>query len=345
MHKIVNGEVVGLSAIEQEARSLEVSEGRVEALAQAKEHLVAEIDRRLDQIFRDARLHNDKKRIRLATSVEEAKAVFAAIRWPLAGSAPDTFVYRDDRGPSGGQVSREPVVVERVVEKQPIIERHENSYDDSWIRPQLGAIADQVADHNRQLFGYGQRLESLETRPPLLHIDPTTQPPIEVRQIRPLGIRDAMKRVEAIERQEEGLDPNDLPPIELDEPVPAPNEGLTSEELQKLDPVNPTFPDALALLNERDKIVELVLEQLTRVEFERSETKTQQKLDGPPPLYGQIRYELAMMAVNEKQEAMILLQEEAKLRGMAVLTLAHKIIEERQNLEKEVARYYALQHA
>lgn len=352
MHKYVNGKIVEVTGSELENRSLEVAEGRAQALNQAKEAIINEIDRRLDQIFRDSHLVTEKKRIRLAGSIEEAQAVFSTIRWPLAGEAIPNV------GSSGGQVALleargsagnhpapqpipEPVVIDRTIVKH---EHIENPYDDKWLGPQLQALTEKIDDQARtlafELRGIKERLESLETRPPLIQVaEPvlsiTPSPP------KPGSIKELLSRAAV----DEDLEGPFLTGDELRAASP-PYEGVTSEELQKLEPINPTFPDALALANERDKIVELVLEQLKGNETKfPDEVKPQQKLDGPPPLYEQIRYELAMMAVNGKHDALVLLQEEAKLRGLAVLTLAHKIVEERQAMEKEVARFYALKFA
>jgi hypothetical protein len=340
MDKMHNGKLVPLTETEKLVRKSEMSDGASLALQQAKDFLIWQVDQEVEKILKASRLADVKQAIREARTREEALAIYAKIDWSKAHGS----------GTHSEKVSHT-VIHER--------------YDDSWLRPQLESFTDALTDVRGRIEGWENALSEITARSIQTQADRTPAQPLEITgppdPVIAVDFKSMMDRVEAAEAAEAGLDPAELPPIEIEQIPPGPyvpprqrgaepdyNDGITSKELQEIDPVNPAFFDAMEDVNKREdlrKIVEeVVAEALTNLEPRDGEdTKGKPKKPGTSDEYLQIRYEMAMMAINGDTDYKALLAREAKARGVSVLTLAHKIVEQRKKKEEEVALHFAME--
>jgi hypothetical protein len=306
MQKLVDGKLVDMSAGAVEVRLMEEAEGAHEALQAVKTTVIERIDAKLWEFQRQAWMAGTKASIMSSTSIEAVRAIYEGIQWEV----PTTAVA----------LPKEPLIIPK-------------AYDDKWIRDQMSNLAQalrhldhhgtkfvnetltQIAEAKDKIEELERRLTDVETAQPIIinQFDEETPTfPEEDYPEEPAkhDWKTALHRVAAAEAAEAGADINDLPPIEV-EPLPEPEivpEPVSEPGAALPAPVQPE-PTQVIISDQAER--------------------------------RQIRYEVAMRAVNGNVEALKMLGLEAAKLGLEVKTLAHKIVNERIDLERKVMMEFA----
>ncbi len=275
MFRIVNNNIIELTPLEETERQNECRKGEHENLTLAKKMLIERIDAHADRLVKDERFVDEKRKILASGTLGDALKVIQKIDWAL---------------------------LQRVA---PTAAVAAIGYDDRWIRDQLNALAEQIHD----LRGWQTDWENTRGEPRAEISENLNIAYVEPERVPPGSFKELLKRADEAEKAEEGIDPDNLPPIELSDPIPeaaaAPTPEPPTERIVTLAPL----PESA----------------------------------GPPPLFAQVRYEMAMMAINDNTDQLALLSDEAKILGISCKTLAYRIVDQRRALEREVALHYARQ--
>jgi len=309
MKKLVNGKYVELSAAEADACTREWERGKAEALANVKRALIDQIDARLAELQRRSWMAGAKAEIMEATSVEEARQVFAAIQW----RAPEALA-------------------------QPVNGHHVQvvEYDDRWIREALAEVAKAIAasvyddtEIREWLENLERRLATLETAPlpldPLLEQDmpPPPEPSNDVEpEPMPPVVGDWREAIKRVDDEPEGsaedfsigmeADPEPEPETVILDAPPA-HEAVAAPIQAEPPAAPPPQPVPQSIVVTEHKTV-------------KDETWGR----------AQIHYETAIQAINGNSRARALLMQPAARRGISVDDLAQEILKERDDLVQRV---------
>lgn len=324
MKKLVNGDLVDMSAEEEKACLEQRAQAVAEALEHVKKSIIERIDAKMDELQRQTWMADTKEKIRAAKSVLAVKEIFDSIQWPHVFTKPGTFSapqvnrtvieVRGDGGSGGGSSSGS-----GGTGAAPL--RETLPYDDAWIREQMSALAEAlraldqhgsqfVTDIVARLAEVERRLEELERLPDAVaFLPPQANGKAQEPSYAPGDWKAAMGRVEAAEAEEEGVPPAELPPIELMEPP-----GF-EPEMYAPDPIPPPVPRTIVMAEQKT---------ITDSWWGRAE----------------IAYQVAIQAKNRSVLHRGLLIGPAERRGVSVDALVDHIIRERDETVQRVMSEY-----